>query len=275
MKKVLEQATKVLCLAEEACDKTRKGDWQPCAYQRYRWRMDQEIGHLYALFGGPEEDEVRIKGQRLAKAWLATAHDSVEGARKHMGLQLRRASKLNVAQQCQHDGLPAESWPCEGQAQAAIQRADCSWESGPRRMQELCGEYPDRGGWPTGGTIPVKAPGGGSEFSPGHMDSESDTDSSDSSDWDSSDPETGDSEPSEAETEVCEPSARTSWKPRGGRCRRDSPGGQATTSGSGREGSRHSTGCEGWPSTSEPDGKASRRSKAEEAAQSRGSGMES
>jgi hypothetical protein len=30
--------------------------------------MDQEVGHLYALFGGPEEDEVRIKGQRLAKA---------------------------------------------------------------------------------------------------------------------------------------------------------------------------------------------------------------
>jgi hypothetical protein len=42
MMKVLEQATKVLCLAEEACDKTTKGDWQPCAYQRYRWRMDQK-----------------------------------------------------------------------------------------------------------------------------------------------------------------------------------------------------------------------------------------
>ncbi len=126
MMKVLEQATKVLCLAEEACDKTTKGDWQPCAYQRYRWRMDQEVGHLYALFGGPEEDEVRIKGQRLAKAWLAKAHDSVEEGRKHMGLQLRRASKLNVVRQCQHDGPPAESRPCEGQAQAAIQRADCA-----------------------------------------------------------------------------------------------------------------------------------------------------
>jgi hypothetical protein len=94
----------VLCLAEEACDKTTKGDWQPCAYQRYRWRMDQEVGHLYALFGGPEEDEVRVKGRRLAKAWLAKAHDSVEGAREHMGLQLRRASKLNTGRQCQHDG---------------------------------------------------------------------------------------------------------------------------------------------------------------------------
>ncbi len=62
MMKVLEQATKVLCLAEEACDKTTKGDWQSCTYQKYRWRMDQEVGHLYALFGGPEEEEVRAKG---------------------------------------------------------------------------------------------------------------------------------------------------------------------------------------------------------------------
>jgi hypothetical protein len=126
MMKVLEQATKVLCLAEEACDKTTKGDWQSCTYQKYRWRMDQEVGHLYALFGGPEEEEVRIKGQRLAKAWLAKAHDSVEGARRCMGLQLRRASKLNVARQCRHDGPPTESRPCEEQARAAIQRADCA-----------------------------------------------------------------------------------------------------------------------------------------------------
>jgi hypothetical protein len=40
MMKVLEQATKVLCLSEEACDKTTKGDWQLCTYQKYRWRMD-------------------------------------------------------------------------------------------------------------------------------------------------------------------------------------------------------------------------------------------
>jgi hypothetical protein len=154
MMKVLERATKVLCLAKEACDKYTKGDWQPCTYQRYRWRMDQEVGHLYALFGGPEEDEVRVKGQRLAKAWLAKAHDSVKGAREHMGLQLRRASKPNVARQCQHDGLPAESRPCEEQAQAAIQRADFAWEGGPRRMRELCSEYPDTAGWPTRGTMP-------------------------------------------------------------------------------------------------------------------------
>ncbi len=43
MMRVLEQATKVLCLAEEACDKSAKGDWQPCTYQRYRWWMDQEV----------------------------------------------------------------------------------------------------------------------------------------------------------------------------------------------------------------------------------------
>jgi hypothetical protein len=205
MMKVLEQATKVLCLAEEACDKTTKGDWQSCTYQKYRWRMDQEVGHLYALFGGPIEEEVRIKGQRLAKAWLAKAHDSIEGARRCMGLQLRRASKLNVAWQCHHDGPPAESRPCEDQARAAIQRADCAWEGGPRRMRELCCEYPDRAGWPTRGSVPVKAPDGGSEFSPGSTDSESDTDSSKSSDSDSSEPETGDFEPSETGTEVSEP----------------------------------------------------------------------
>jgi hypothetical protein len=37
--------------------------------------MDQEVSHLYALFGGPEEDEVRVKGQRLAKAWMKKAID--------------------------------------------------------------------------------------------------------------------------------------------------------------------------------------------------------
>jgi hypothetical protein len=36
MMKVLEQATKVHCFAEEICDETTKGDWQPCAYQLYR-----------------------------------------------------------------------------------------------------------------------------------------------------------------------------------------------------------------------------------------------
>ena len=73
-------------------------------------------------------------------------------------------------------------------------------------MRELCCEYPDRAGWPTRGSVPVKAPGGGSEFSPGCTDSESDTDSSKSSDSDSSDPEMRDFEPSEAETAVSEPS---------------------------------------------------------------------
>ncbi len=160
-----------------------------------------EVGRLYALFGGPEEEEVRIKGQRLAKAWLAKAHNSIEEARKCMGLQLRRASKLNVARQCRHDGPPTESRPCEGQAQAAIQRADCAWESEPRRMRELCGECLDKAGWPTGGSAPVKAPDGGSEFSPGSSDSESDTDFSESCDSGSSDPETRDSEPQEAESE--------------------------------------------------------------------------
>ena len=47
MMKVLEQATKVHCFAKEICNETAKEDWQPCAYQLYRWQMDQEVGHLY------------------------------------------------------------------------------------------------------------------------------------------------------------------------------------------------------------------------------------
>ncbi len=206
MMQVLEQATKVLCLAKEACDKTMKGDWQSCTYQKYRWQMDQEVGHLYALFGGPEEEDVRVKGQRLAKEWLAKARDSTKEARRCMSLQLQGASKLNGARQCRHDGPPTESWPCEGQVRAPIQRANCAWESGPRRMRELCGKHPDKAGWPTGGSAPVKAPDGGSEFSLGSSDSESETDSSESCDSGSSDPEMSDSEPSEAEPEGFGPS---------------------------------------------------------------------
>jgi hypothetical protein len=205
MMRVLEQATKVLCLAEEVCDNTTKRDWQPCTYQRYRWRMDQEVGHLYALFGGPDEDEVRVKGRRQAKAWLAKAHESVKGAREHMGLQLRRASKLNVARQCQHDGPPMESRPCEEQARTAIQRANCAWEDGPKRMREICSVFPEAAGWPTRGVIPVGAPVGGSEFSPGPADNRSESDSSESDDSDSSDSETEDSDSSETGTEDSAP----------------------------------------------------------------------
>jgi hypothetical protein len=139
-------------------DRTTKGDWQPCTYRRYWWRMDQETGHLFALFGGPEEDEVRTKGQRLAKAWLAKAQGSIKEARTLRGLQLHEASQLNVAQKCQHGGPPTESRLCEEQARIALQRADCAWKSGPRRMRELCGNYPDRAGRPTGGSVAVKVP---------------------------------------------------------------------------------------------------------------------
>jgi hypothetical protein len=200
MMKVLEQATKVLCRTEEVCDETTKRDWQLCAYQKYRWQMDQEVGHLCALFGGPEEDEVRVKGQRLAKAWMDKALASVERARRCMGLRVQEASELNGARQCRHDGPPTESRPCEEQTRAAIQRADRAWRRGPRRVRELCGELPDRAGGPTGGSAPVKAPDGGSEFSPGSSDSGSGTECSESCDPGSSDPE-WDSEPPEAESE--------------------------------------------------------------------------
>jgi hypothetical protein len=56
---------------EEICNESTKEDWQPCAYQLYRWQMDQEVSHLYALFGGPEEDEVRVKGQSWPRCgWI-------------------------------------------------------------------------------------------------------------------------------------------------------------------------------------------------------------
>jgi len=59
--------------------------------------MDQETGHLFALLGGPEEDEFRVKGQRLAKAWMDKALDGVERAQRCMGLLLQGASKRRAA----------------------------------------------------------------------------------------------------------------------------------------------------------------------------------
>ncbi len=116
MMKVLEQATKVHCFAEEICNETTKKDWQPCAYQLYRWQMDQEVSHLYALFGGPEEDEVRVKGQRLAKVWMDKAIDSIERARKCVGLRFQGMPELDGPRQCYYDGPPMENRPCEIQA---------------------------------------------------------------------------------------------------------------------------------------------------------------
>ena len=58
--------------------------------------MDQEVSHLYALFGGPEEDEVRVKGQRLAKAWMNKAVDSIERAPKHVGEHLSLTGRGDV-----------------------------------------------------------------------------------------------------------------------------------------------------------------------------------
>jgi hypothetical protein len=200
MMKVLEQATKVHCFAEEICDGTAKEDWQLCAYQLYRWQMDQEVGHLYALFGGPEEDEVRVKGQRLAKTWMDKAVDSVERARKCVGLQFQGTSELDGPRWCRHEGPPMESRPCETQARAATRRADRAWRRGPRRIKESGGGLPGGAGGPDGDSAPAEAPDGSSEFSPGSSDSESDTDCFESCDPHSPDPEE-DPEPSGTESE--------------------------------------------------------------------------
>jgi hypothetical protein len=189
MMKVLEQATKVHCFAEEICNETTKEDWQLCAYQLYRWQMDQEVGHLYALFGGPEEDEVRVKGQKLAKTWMDKDVDSVERARRCVGLRFQGTSGLDEPRQCRHDGPPAESRPCEVQTRTATRQADRAWRRGPRRIKELCGGLPGGTGESDGDPAPAEAPDGGSEFSPGPSDSESDTDCFESCDPRSPDPE--------------------------------------------------------------------------------------
>ncbi len=59
-RQVLRQAIKVSCMAMEICDDSNKAEWQPCAYSNYRWAMEQEIRHLYACFGDPEEDEAVV-----------------------------------------------------------------------------------------------------------------------------------------------------------------------------------------------------------------------
>ncbi len=106
MQQILRQATKVLCLTEEVCDTATKKEWQPCAYNIHRWQMEQEVGHLCAHFGGPDEDEVRVRAQRQARAWLTRAHEGVERAREHIGSHLRKVSGLNLPRYCQHDGPP-------------------------------------------------------------------------------------------------------------------------------------------------------------------------
>jgi hypothetical protein len=141
-----------------------------------------------------------VKGQRLAKAWLDKAVDSIEGARRRVGVRFQGTSGLDGARQCHHDGPPMESRPCEIQTRTTIQRADRAWRRGPRRIKGLCGELPGRAGGPDGGSAPAEAPNDGSEFSPGPSDSGSDTDCFKSCDLCSPDPE-WDSEPSEAKSE--------------------------------------------------------------------------
>jgi hypothetical protein len=104
---------------EEVCDTTTKGDWQPCAYRNYRWQMDQEVGHLGALFGGPEEDEVRVKGQRQAKMWMVKAHESVKRAREHI---------VCICARC-----PDSTWCGTASMMGRPRRADCA----PSRLRPL------------------------------------------------------------------------------------------------------------------------------------------
>jgi hypothetical protein len=151
--------------------------------------MDQEVGHLYALFGGPEEDEVRVKGQRLAKAWMDKAVDSIERARKRVGLRFRGTSELDGPRQCHHEGPPMESRPCEIQARTATRRADRAWRKRPRRIKELCDGLTGGAGESGGDSAQAEDPEGESESSSDSSDSESDTDC-----FESCDPHSPDSE---------------------------------------------------------------------------------
>jgi hypothetical protein len=65
--------------------------------------MEQEVGHLCACFGGPDEDEARVRAKREAKTWLTKAHENVERAREHIGSHLRKASGLKLTHFCRHD----------------------------------------------------------------------------------------------------------------------------------------------------------------------------
>jgi hypothetical protein len=78
--------------------------------------MEQEVRHLYACFGGPDEEEAVVKAQRKAKMWLTKAHKSVERARDHIGSHLRKVAEADKVQRhaavpdlelphfCRHDG---------------------------------------------------------------------------------------------------------------------------------------------------------------------------
>jgi hypothetical protein len=149
---VLRQVTKMFCMAEEICDTATKAGWQPCAYSIYRWRMEQEIRHLYFCFGGPDEEEAVVKAQKKVKLWLTKAHEGVEGARDHIGSHLREVVEageiqrhtsipgLELAHFCRHNGPPDESQPCAVQDEAAIQRACRAGEADPKRLQSVCGK---------------------------------------------------------------------------------------------------------------------------------------
>ncbi len=210
-RQVLRQATKVLYLAEEVRDTATKEEWQPCAYNIYRWQMEQEVGHLCACFGGPDEDEARVKAQRQARTWLTRAYESVERAREHIGSHLCKGAGLGLPRFCQHDGPPGESRPCDMQAFAAIQRACHVWEANPERLQDTCDEVCRVGGRPAREWAQAMRRGGGSaahsEFPPDLIDSGEDSDSSgsDTGDSDLSETDVEDSIPSDTDAEGSDP----------------------------------------------------------------------
>ncbi len=209
-RQVLRQATKVSCLTEEICDTVTKAGWQPCAYSIFQWRMEQEIRHLYACFGGPDEEEAVVKAQRKAKMWLKKAQEGVERARDHKSSQLPGAVEageiqrhttipgLELAHFFWHNGPPGESLPCAVQADAAIQRACRAWEADPERLRSVCGEVfeaVDRSVWDKalaarGDSGTKWTPEAASKFPPDLTSSEEDSDSSttDMEDSDSSKP---------------------------------------------------------------------------------------
>jgi hypothetical protein len=88
-RRVLQQATKVSCMALEICNNSAKAKWQPCAYSKYRWLMEQEVRHLSDWYSGPEEEEAPVHTPKRARMWLVRVHKDVERARDRIGLHLQ------------------------------------------------------------------------------------------------------------------------------------------------------------------------------------------
>ncbi len=194
-------------------------------------RLEQEIRHLYACFGGLEEEEAVAKVQKKAKMRLTKVHEGIKRARDHIGLHLCEVVKnseiqrhiavprLELAHFCLHDGPPGESRPCAMQADAAIQQACRAWEADPGRLGSVCGkvfEVEDRLVWDkalaAGGDSWMKrTPEAASEFPPDLDPTDDKEEDSDSSVTDTEEVTLPPAPPMEEDDAGLEDDSRSAW----------------------------------------------------------------